>query len=58
MLEIDENTYVLLIDTTLLGVGDIKVKIEAEIPDRDFVETNKRKEVTMVDTGITIIKTI
>lgn len=58
IIEIDDDTYVLLVDTNKLGVGDIKIKVEASIPDSDFIETNKRREIAVLDTGITIIKTI
>lgn len=56
-IKIDSNNYVLLVDTEELGAGDIKCKITAYIPDFDFPDT-LRTEVSMIDTGINVIKTI
>lgn len=56
-IRIDENNYVLLVDTEELGAGDVKCKITAYIPDFDFPDT-LRTEVSMIDTGINVIKTI
>lgn len=56
-IKIDSNNYVLLVDTEELGAGDVKCKITAYIPDFDFPDT-LRTEVSMIDTGINVIKTI
>ena len=56
-IKIDSNNYVLLVDTEELGAGDVKCKITAHIPDFDFPDT-LRTEVSMIDTGINVIKTI
>lgn len=56
-IRIDENNYVLLVDTEELGAGELKCKITAHIPDGDF-EDRSRTEVQAIATGITIIKTL
>ena len=56
-IRIDENNYVLLVDTEELGAGDVKCKITAYIPDFDFPDT-LRTEVSLIDTGLNVIKTI
>lgn len=56
-IRIDSNNYVLLVDTEELGVGDVKCKITAYIPDTDFADAF-RTEVSLIDTGINVIKTI
>mgnify|MGYP006976591296 CR=1 FL=1 len=56
-IRIDKNNYVLLVDTEELGAGDVKCKITAYVPDFDFPDT-LRTEVSMIDTGINVIKTI
>lgn len=56
-IKIDSNNYVLLVDTEELGAGDVKCKITAYIPDFDFPDT-LRSEVSIVDTGLKIVKTI
>lgn len=56
-IRIDENNYVILIDTALTGAGDLKCKITAHIPDEDF-DDGFRTEVVGLTTGITIIKMV
>lgn len=56
-IRIDSNNYVLLVDSNLLGAGDVKVRLTAYIPDFDFPDT-LRSEVSIVDTGLKIVKTI
>lgn len=56
-IEIDQNNYVVLVDTNEIGVGTLKVKVIAHIPDGDFGD-QARTEVSVEDTGIEIIKTI
>lgn len=56
-IRIDENNYVILIDSAELGAGDVKCKITAYIPDYDFPDT-LRTEIVGVDAGVTIVKTI
>lgn len=56
-IRIDENNYVVLIDTEELGAGDVKCKVIAHIPDFDFPDT-LRTEVVGIDTGIRVVKTI
>ena len=52
---IDRSNYKILLDTSVLGAGDLKCRITAMIPDDDF-EDGLRTEVAVVDTGITIVK--
>ena len=56
-IRIDENNYVVLVDTNIVGAGDLKCKFTAWIPDGDFPDS-LRTEVVSVDTGINIIKAI
>ena len=55
MIYMDPDNYIATIDTKLLGVGEIKVKIIAQIPDDDF-DDRLRTEITRINTGINIIK--
>lgn len=50
-----KDDYLLMVDTTQLGPGKVKLKVTAEVPDLDFVEDNTRTEVVIIDTGITIV---
>ena len=52
---VDENNYLLLVDTTELGAGTINAKITAYLDDNKFPD-GKRTEIVLVDTGITINK--
>lgn len=56
-IRVDESNYVILIDSEVVGAGDLKCKITAHIPDGDF-EDNIRTEVIGIDTGINIVKAI
>lgn len=56
-IRVDENNYIVCIDSSLLGHGDLKAKITARIPDGDF-DDNYRTEVVYLNTDITIIKTV
>lgn len=56
-IRIDESNYVVLVDTTILGAGDVKCKVTAYIPDEDF-DDGLRTEVIGIDTGIDIVKSI
>lgn len=50
---VDENNYIVLVDTNLIGTGDLVCKVTAHIPDEDF-EDKLRTEVVVIQTGITL----
>ena len=52
----DEDNYIALIDTSVIGVGKLKCRVVAYIPDTDFTDDGVRTEVVVMDTGITIVK--
>lgn len=52
---VDNNNYIVLVDTNLVGAGQLKCKVTAELPDADF-DDKLRTEVSIVDTGINIVK--
>ena len=54
-IKVDENNYIILVDTNAVGVGRIKCKVTAQIPDADFID-DYRTEVVCADTGIDVIK--
>lgn len=56
-IKIDSSNYVVLVDSSELGAGDVKVKFTAYIPDYDFSDSI-RTEVAIMDTGLNIVKTI
>ena len=53
MVKIDADNYVVLVDTTDLGVGQLHMSLTANLPDEDF-PTVTRKEIACVDTGVTV----
>ncbi len=57
-IKVDQSNYIVCADTTLLGVGRLKCRIVAHIPDGDFKDDRTRTEVVEIDTGIEIVKTI
>lgn len=56
-IRVDGNNYVVLVDTSTVGAGDLKCKVTAYLPDADFSDM-LRTEVVSIDTGINIIKSI
>ena len=56
-IRLDESNYIILVDTNVVGAGDLKCKVTAQVPDGDFSDMY-RTEVVAMDTGIKIIKAI
>lgn len=56
-IRVDESNYIVRIDTTTIGAGKLKCKVEAELPDGDFPD-QLRTEVMIIDTGIEIVKAL
>lgn len=54
-IRVDNNNYIILIDTEKIGIGTLKCKVTAYIPDKDFSDSY-RTEVMVINTGINIIK--
>ena len=52
---VDANNYIVLVDTSLLGAGEVKCKVTAYIPDDDFKD-GLRTEIAVTNTGIDIVK--
>ena len=52
-----DDDYIILVDTNEVGTGNLKCKVTAFIPDGDFGD-DFRTEVSIIDTGIEIIKSI
>ena len=51
---VDESNYMICIDTSIVGVGELTCRIVAHIPDGDFAD-GLRTEVVVVNTGIKIV---
>ena len=56
-IRVDEDNYIVCVDTNLTGVGELKCKVTAQIPDPDF-EDLLGTEIVAVDTGINIVKAL
>ena len=54
LIKIDDDNYVFLVDTSIIGLGRIYVKIIAKIPDYDF-EEKVREEIQVINSGIVVI---
>lgn len=53
------GSYLVLVDTNIIGTGTIKCKITAKIKDDDFKDDDGyRTEVVILDTGIEVIKNL
>lgn len=55
MIFADDNNYVAPLDSSKLGLGAIKVKYEADIPDEDFPD-GYRHEIAIINTGLNIVQ--
>lgn len=55
MIPVDDNNYVVPLNSQKLGVGTITIKYEVDIPDDDF-DDGYRHEIAIVNTGISIIQ--
>ena len=53
--EVDDDNYIILLDTTEVGLGEIVIKVEAYLPDGRW-PNEVRKEITVIHTGINIVK--
>jgi hypothetical protein len=53
----EDDVYLICFSTAELGIGRLKCRVTAEIPDAHF-EDGFRTEISEIDTGIDIIKTI
>ena len=53
MVKVDPDNYVVIVDTTDLGIGKLHMQLTAYLPDEDF-PTTTRKEIACVDTGVII----
>lgn len=56
-INVDEENYIIRVDTTSLGAGDLYCKVTAYIPDEDFND-GLRTEVVVIDTMIDIVKSM
>lgn len=54
-IRVDKDNYIVIADTGMMGVGRIRCKVTAHIPDED-IEDGYRTEVTVKSTDIDIIK--
>ena len=57
MVKVDDDNYLVIVDTTTLGIGNLHITITANVPDDDF-EGRLRKEIICVPTNINIVNCI
>lgn len=55
MIQVDDDNFLALVDSTLTGQGELKMRMTIHLPDADF-DDGVRTEVTVVNTGIVIEK--
>lgn len=55
LVEVDADNYIVLLDTTEVGLGEIVVKVVAMLPDGRWPD-NVRREITVVHTGLNVVK--
>jgi hypothetical protein len=52
---VDDNNYLMLVDTEDIGIGVITCKVEAMLPDGRF-PNGVRREIKVINTGLNIVK--
>lgn len=55
-IRVDEENYLVRVDTNVTGVGRLACRIIAQIPDGDF-DDGYRTEVVVIITNINVVKT-
>lgn len=55
-IRVDDENYIVRVDTNVIGVGRLVCRIIAQIPDGDFAD-GYRTEVVALSTNINVIKT-
>lgn len=53
-LNTDDSSAIVLLDTNEVGIGDLKCKVTAMVPDSDFND-ELRTEIVIADTGIQVV---
>lgn len=53
MIRLDENNYIAVVDSRMIGRGVIKARVAVDVPDGDCPD-GIRKEIYTIDTGIRI----
>lgn len=53
-IELDYDTFMVIVDTAKLSSGRLKLKVTFLIPDGDILPSQKRREVEIIDTNIII----
>lgn len=56
-IKVDDDNYLILVDTNEIGAGSVKCKVTALIPDADFSDL-LRTEIVAINTGINVVKSI
>lgn len=55
MIKVDGDNYIATIDTSVIGVGALRNRIIAQVPDMDFID-GYRTEIADVNTDVVIIR--
>lgn len=55
LLELDDSTYIIRVDTALVGTGILKCRVIAYIPDSDFID-GIREEIYDFETDYDIVE--
>lgn len=56
-IKVDDNTYILLLDSDKIGPGHYQLTFTANLPDADYPD-GLRTEVQTINLGITITQTV
>lgn len=54
-IRVDEDNYVVTVDTAKTGVGGLRMRVTADVPDGDFAD-GLRREIVLLNTDIEVVR--
>lgn len=57
LINIDQDNYIVLVDTSKVGTGALKCRVTAYLPDTQF-PNGTRTEIIILNTGINILRNL
>lgn len=56
-IKVDNDNYIIVVNSEMVGTGDLKLRISATVPDGDMSDA-LRTEVTCIETNVRIIRNL
>lgn len=56
--KVDDDTYLVHVDTRLTGIGQLRFAVEAIIPDTDYADIKRPEIIDNIDSGADVIRSV